>query len=211
MNATLVLADPHPVVLEGLLHCFAAEPDFQVRACVQNGEAALEAVRKFKPDILVFDVALSDREGLKMLERMKEEALATLPVVFTSDHHDDVIEAIRLGVKGVVTKDMPLSLLVRCIRDVLAGGKSLEKGSAGRAVDRLLKDEGSRQDLGIILTPREIAVARMVSEGLPNKTVASKLAITEGTVKLHLHRVYAKLQVRGRVALMHYMQRCGFK
>src|SRR5690606_10879252 len=143
----------------------------QVRACVQNGEAALEAVRKFKPDILVFDVALSDREGLKMLERMKEEALATLPVVFTSDHHDDVIEAIRLGVKGVVTKDMPLSLLVRCIRDVLAGGKSLEKGSAGRAVDRLLKDEGSRQDLGIILTPREIAVARMVSEGLPNKTV----------------------------------------
>jgi DNA-binding NarL/FixJ family response regulator len=207
----LVLADPQPVVLEGLVHAFAAEPDFQVRACVQDGESALRAVREFKPDILVFDVLLMGRDGLNLLVKLNEEGLATHPVVFTGDHLNEVVEAMRLGVKGVVTKDMPLNLLVRCIREVQAGGKWLEKRVAAHAVDQFLKNEGNRHDLNAALTPREIAVARMVSEGLPNKKVASKLAITEGTVKLHLHRVYGKLNLTGRVALMQYMQRSDFK
>ena len=211
MTIDLVLADPQPVVLEGLVHAFAAEPDFQVRACVQDGESALRAVREFKPDILVFDVLLMGRDGLNLLVKLNEEGLATHPVVFTSDHLDEVVEAMRLGVKGVVTKDMSLNLLVRCIREVQAGGKWLEKRVAAHAVDQFLKNEENRHDLNGALSPREMAVARLVSEGLPNKTVASKLAITEGTVKLHLHRVYGKLNLTGRVALMQYMQRSDFK
>jgi DNA-binding NarL/FixJ family response regulator len=213
MSISLVLADPYPVTLEGLVHRLIAEKDFRILACAQDGEEALQAVRQLKPDIVVLDLHLPGKDGLTLIREMKRDGLPTQAVVFTAAEREGrreiALEVVRLGVRGVVMKDMALQWLVRCIREVHAGRKWLEKGVAARTVENLLKREELRQEVSSILTPREIEVARMASKGLPNKSVAGRLAITEGTAKLHLHHVYQKLHLNGRMALMQYLQDSG--
>jgi DNA-binding NarL/FixJ family response regulator len=205
----LVLADDHPIVLDGLRQLFANGRDFQVLACATNGEEALQAVRRLQPDILVLDLRMPGKDGLEVLREMQREALATRTVVLTALDNDDVLDAISLGAVGIVLKDMAAGLLVKCVREVYAGRKWLERGIAGRAVERFVKGEAGTRRMAEILTPREIQVARMVADGLPSKVVASRLAINEGTAKLHLHHVYEKLKLDGRMALVRYMQSKG--
>lgn len=209
MSIQLVIADPYPAMLDGLAHIFAAENDFAILKRVTDGEAALEAVRTLTPDIVVLDLSLPKKSGLSLLAEMKNEALATRAVVFTASPSREIVDAIRLGVQGVVTKDMPLKLLVRCIREVHNGGRWLEKSVAAGALNLLIKQESRGGELRSMLTPREVMVARMVSEGLPNKRIATRLSISEGTAKLHLHRIYQKLQLSGRMELMNYIQKTG--
>lgn len=211
MTIDLVLADPYPVMLDGMTHVLAREPDFVIRERVGDGEAALKAVHAWHPDILVLDLVLPGRNGLNLLATLREEGERTLPVLCTAAPAGEIVDAIRLGVRGVVRKEMSLQRLVRCIRTVHAGGRWLEKDVASSALHYLIDRESGVAAMSALLTPRELAVARMVGEGLPNKRIASRLAISEGTAKLHLHRVYQKLQVRGRLELMNYLQKAGLR
>jgi two-component system nitrate/nitrite response regulator NarL len=209
MTIRLVLADDHPIVLNGLEQLLSLEKDCEVVARAKNGDEALQAVRQFQPDVLVLDLRMPGTDGLAVLEEMRREALPTRVVILSAMNSDDLFEAIRLGARGVVLKDMAPRLLMQCVRTVHAGGKWLEKGVATSAVDKLLEREAGTKAVAETLTPRELQVARMIAKGVPSKTVASRLAITEGTAKLHLHHVYEKLKVEGRVGLMRFMQSRG--
>ena len=96
MSIDLVLADPHPVMLDGLSHDFHGSPDFSVRACVSNGNDALEAVKKYQPDILVMDLSLTHRNGLSLIEEMQLHRLPTRAVVFTGASIGEVMRAMNL-------------------------------------------------------------------------------------------------------------------
>jgi DNA-binding NarL/FixJ family response regulator len=211
MTIRIVIADDHPVVLDGLARLFAVEREFEVVVSAKNGDEASRAVRKFKPDILVLDLRMPGKDGIAVLNDMKRDASPTRVVVLTAMENEDVLTAIRLGVRGVVMKDMALRLLVECVRIVHGGGRWIEKSAANRAVDRLLQRESGMRMMAKNLTPREVQVARMVADGTPSKHVADRLAISEGTTKLHLHHIYSKLNLRGRVALMRYMQSHGLE
>ena len=209
MTIRLVLADDHPIVLQGLEQLLSLEKDCEVVARAKNGDEALRAVRQFQPDVLVLDLRMPGTDGLAVLEEMRREALPTRVVILSAMNDDDLFEAIRLGARGVVLKDMAPRLLMQCVRTVHAGGKWLEKGVATCAVDKLLEREAGIKAVAETLTPRELQVARMIAKGVPSKTVASRLAISEGTAKLHLHHVYEKLKVEGRVGLMRFMHSRG--
>ena len=207
MTIRIALADNHPVVLDGLVKLFSAEPGFEVVANASSGDAALRALQDFQPDILVLDLRMPGKDGIAVLAEMKRDRLTTKVVAFTAFDNEDVLAAIRLGARGVVLKDMALRFLVECVRIVHSGGTWIEKSIAARAVDRMLQRESGTRTMAEVLTPREVEVARMVADGLPSKHVADRLSITEGTAKLHLHHVYLKLKLDGRVALVRYMQR----
>jgi DNA-binding NarL/FixJ family response regulator len=209
MSIRLVLADDHPIVLDGLMQLFSVESDFEVLACASTGEQALQAVRKHRPDVLVLDIRMPDKDGLEVIREMNRDKLPTKTVVLTAVGVDDVFEAIRLGVGGVVLKDMAPRLLVHCVREVHSGHKWIEKEYATHAVEKLLEREANTQKISQALTPRELEIARMTAKGMHSKAIAEKLTISEGTAKLHLHHVYAKLKVDGRVALMQYLQSRG--
>lgn len=209
MTIRLILADDHPIVLDGLAKVFSAESDFEVLACATNGDEALRWVRQYRPDILVLDLRMPGKDGLAVLREMKRDKLATQAVVLTALAGDEVFEAIRLGVRGIVLKDMAPRFFVQCVRKVHAGGKWLEHGVTERAVDNLLAREAKARATTATLTRRELEIARMVADGWHSKAVARKLAISEGTAKVHLHHVYEKLHLDGRVALARYMQRNG--
>jgi len=205
----LVLADDHPIVLDGLARLFDSEPDCQVVARVSDGAEALAAVREHRPDVLVLDMRMPRMDGVAVLREMRQEALPTRVVMLTAMDNGDLLEAIRLGARGAVLKDMATKLLVRAVREVHAGGKWIEKGIATRAMGTLLEREGAVEGFGDKLTAREVEVARLTAKGHANKVVAEKLSITEGTVKLHLHHIYEKLGVDGRMALVRYLQSRG--
>lgn len=206
----LVLADPHPAMLEGLCAHLHACPDVLVQACVNDGDAAWHAVEQHRPDFLVLDLALSRRCGFELIEALRSQHMVTRPIVFTSGPVKEVMRVLDLGVQGLVSKQRSPEALVHCIRQVHTGEPCLDPDLTMKTVSMLIDRQRGRLQAEQVLTPREVDVARMVTEGWPNKKIASKLAISEGTAKLHLHHIYQKLNCPGRMALMLYMQQHGY-
>ena len=206
----LILADDHAVVLKGLESLLALEPDLTVVATCTNGDATLEAVRRHHPDVVLLDLLMPGLDGLEVLRALQAERQPPRVILLTANIEDEeVLEAIQLGVSGVFLKEMPPHLLLQCIRKVHAGEQWIEKQSMARAVGRLLHREAGEREVARILTPREIEVVRMVGQGLRTGTIASRLNVSEGTVKTHLHNIYDKLGLDGRVALTVYAREKG--
>lgn len=210
MSVRIVIADDHPVVRRGLAQFIADEDDLEVVAECADGASALEAVALHAPDVLIVDLRMPILNGLDVLRRLRELPSSPAAVILAGNMSDDeVVEAMRNGAKGVVLKEMAPSLLVACIRKVATGGTWLEKEAVGRALEKMLRQDRSREKVRDLLTPREIEIVRMVASGLANREIGEKLFITEGTVKTHLHSVYEKLGVKGRVQLANYAQENG--
>ena len=208
MPISLVVADDHPLILDGLQSLFRRETDFRVLAQCSDGAQALDAVKHHKPDILLLDLRMKDSDGLSVLRAITEEAMPTRVVVLTAGlDEDQVVEAIRLGAKAIVLKEMAPRVLVQCIREVRAGAEWQDNAQFGPARGRLSSPETDEREPG--LTERERDVIRFVSKGLQNKDIAAELGITEGTVKIHVHRIYAKLGLSNRVELAVYARGKG--
>jgi len=210
MPIRIIIADDHPVVRRGLIQFMADEDEIEVVAECADGQSALDAVARLAPDVLIVDLQMPRLNGMEVLRRLSELPSSPATVLLAGNISDDeVVEAMRMGAKGVVLKEMAPSLLVACIRKVATGGTWLEKEAVGRALEKMLRHEHSRQKAREILTPREIDIVRMVASGLGNREIGEKLFISEGTVKTHLHSVYEKLGLKGRVQLANYAQEKG--
>lgn len=207
MTIRLVIADDHPVVLEGIARLLEREPDLDLVAQCGNGEDALEAVRRHQPDVLLLDLRMPELDGMDVLRRAAREGLSARTVLLTIGGRDEeLLEAIQLGVRGVLLKDVAPELLIRSIRTVHAGGQWLEQELTGRALQRRLAREAGQQKVARLLSRRETEIVDLVCQGLRNKEVAARLGITEGTVKIHLYRIYERLGVGSRVELANSMR-----
>lgn len=207
MSIRLVLADDHPIVLDGLETLFRLEPDFQIAARCVSGEEAVVAVRRHQPDVLILDIHMPRKDGLAVLRDLRREKLPTKVVLLAAVlEEDEVLEALRLDVRGMVLKELAPQMVVQCVRKVHAGERWLEKHAVTRVVDSLLRREAGEREAANVLTPREIEMVGMVARGLRNKEMSERLAISEGTVKIHLHHIYRKLKVENRVELILYAQ-----
>lgn len=210
MSIRLVLADDHPPILQGLTLLLRQEPDLEVLAVCRDGEETLQAVRQFQPDVLILDILMPGKDGLAVLRELRQLEIPTRVILLTAAiDEDNLLEAMRLGVGGVVLKEMAVPLLIQCVRKVYAGDQWLERHSIGRAMEKMLRREAGTREVAKLLTPRELEIVRLAASGLRNKEIASRLMISEGTVKIHLHRSYEKLHVDSRIALLRYAQTKG--
>lgn len=205
----LVLADRYPIVLRGLEETFRKEPGLRVLASCTDGEQVVPAIRRHRPDILMLDPQLCRQNGLRVVvHQIEAERLSTRVVLLAGSLDErETIEATRLGVKGFLLKDMSPHLMLQCVRKVHGGGTWLERRSTERAFATMLAREASVRDVARLLTRREMDIFYMVSSGLRNKQVAERLKISDGTVKIHLHNIYQKLRLNGRVQLVLYARR----
>ncbi len=210
MATTLVLADDHPIILEGLEQLFRRHKDFQVLATCNTGDDAIQAVREHRPDVIVLDVKMPGGDGLSVLKRIHEEKLPTRVILLTASmQEDEVLQAMEAGVWGLVLKESAAVSLVDSVRKVTRGERALDQGLIVRALDRAVeRQSGLRQTAGV-LSRREAEIVKMVAAGMRNKEIANKLFIGEGTVKTHLHAIYKKLGVHGRVELTLYAREHG--
>ena len=210
MTIRIVIADDHPVVLRGLEALLQAERDFQVVAQCKDGVEALAAVRTHRPDVLLLDLSMPVKDGFQVLRELKGEGDALRVILLTVKLDDEeVLEATRLGVRGMLLKEMAPRLLVQCIRKVHAGERWIERVSATRAFETLLRREAGVRELSALLTPREMEFLRKVVQGLRNKELAEAFHVSEGTVKTHLHSIYQKLHVGSRAELIVYCREKG--
>jgi DNA-binding NarL/FixJ family response regulator len=210
MPIRLLLADDHPIVLDGLEQLFRLEEDFRVLGRCLRGEEVASQVMKLRPDVLVLDMRMPGHDGLAVLRDLKGRPHKTRVVILAATlTEDEMLEAMRLGVRGIVLKEMAPRLLVECIRKVHGGGQWLEKTIAGAALDRFARREGAERQLAGVLTPREVEIARSIGSGRSNREIADALFISEGTVKTHLHRIYEKLNIHGRLELGLYARDKG--
>jgi DNA-binding NarL/FixJ family response regulator len=199
----IALADDHPIVLQGLQQLFERHADFEVVCCCTTGNAALIGVRTHRPDVLVLDLRMPEGSGLDVLRAIAADKLECRTVLLTATVSDDeVVEAVRLGARGLILKESPPEALVDCVRRVFRGEQWLERETLARAFQRALDREATTRDAADALTPREIEIVRMVAQGLRNRAIAERLSISEGTVKVHLHNIYEKFAVDGRIELL---------
>jgi DNA-binding NarL/FixJ family response regulator len=202
---SLVLADDHPVVLAGLRTLFEEEQGFDVLASCSDGENALAAIEREAPDVAILDLRMPRMNGIEVLRALKQANRPCRTVILAAAiEEDEVLEAMQLGVKGIVLKEMAPSMLIRAVRKVHDGGQWLEKESLGRAIDRMLNRAETLQSLRALLTDRELEIMRIAATGKSTPEIAATLCISPGTVKTHLHAIYTKLGVDGRVGLMLY-------
>jgi DNA-binding NarL/FixJ family response regulator len=206
----LVLADDHAIVLHGLKRLFEGHPDFRVVECCVDGEHAVAAARDDACDVLVLDLRMPGRTGLDVLKALAAEKRRCRTVLLTAAiSDDDVVEAVRLGAWGVVLKESSPETLLECVRRVYRGEQWIDRETMTRAFGHAMQREAAMREASRILTPREIEIVRMIAQGLRNRAIAERLTISEGTVKIHLHNVYEKLGIDGRLELMLYAQEKG--
>jgi len=197
MAVRLVVADDHPVVLTGIVGILRAAADLTVVEACDNGEAALRAIRRHRPDVALLEMRLSRLSGFDVVREIRREGWPTRVVLLTAQiDEEQTLEAMRERVHGVILKDMTPRLLVTCVRKVASGGHWIEWESLWRAADRLVRRQASRDEGD--LTPSEQRILELVAGGRANRQIAEMLRVSEGTVKSHLHNIYTKLEVANR-------------
>lgn len=210
MPIRLVVADDHPLILDGVENLFRLQEDFQLLARCTDGIETLQAVRRHRPDVVILDIRMPGKDGLTIAREMLAENLPTRVVILTAELEDDqLLDAVRSGVRGIVLKEMAPQFLVQCVRKVHAGKQWIEQRSTALNLEKILRREAAAREVAMLITPREINILRMAAQHLKNKEIADKLFITEGTVKVHLHNICEKLHLKGRQALSYYAEEKG--
>jgi DNA-binding NarL/FixJ family response regulator len=205
LSWTVALADDHPLVLRGLAQLIATRPQFEIVATATDGNAAIDDIRRHAPDVAVLDVNMPKLSGLDVLRAAVAERLATRIVFLTASLTDErMLQAVNLGIYGIVLKDSAPETLLDCLDQVVAGGRWFAADLVQSALTRETARRRSSRGPIEALTAREAEVMRLVTSGLSNKQVARQLALSEGTVKIHLHNVYRKLNLGSRNALTAY-------
>jgi DNA-binding NarL/FixJ family response regulator len=202
MNLRVVVVDDHLIILDGLRRLIEAEPGWQVVATCRSARHAIDVVMAEMVDLVVLDLRMPDMNGLDLIRGLRSDRPDLPLIVLTADISDeDLAEAMRHRVNGIVLKEQAPSALVECIRAVAAGRTYFADQTLNAALERIREGDVAREQVLEKLTPREIEVSRLAAAGLRSREIAARLGIAPGTVKLHLHSVYSKLDITTRVEL----------
>ncbi|HLQ65865.1 MAG TPA: response regulator transcription factor [Candidatus Limnocylindrales bacterium] len=203
---TIVLADDHRVVREGLRALLEAEPDFSVVAEAADGLQAAEMTERLKPGVLVLDLLLPGLNGLDVLRRVVKRVPKTRVVVLSMHATEaHVIAALKHGASSYVTKDASSAELSGAIRKAAAGQRHLSAPFSSAAVDAYLRQiVGTDPDPYEKLTSREREVLHLAAEGLSSSQIADRLNISPRTAETHRANAMKKLNLHGQTGLVLY-------
>ena len=192
---TVLIADDHPVVREGLRGMLAAEPGITVVGEAGSGDEAVAMARRHRPDVVLMDLRMPGGDGVLATAGILATAPSTRVVVLTTYETDaDIVRAVEAGATGYLLKDTPRPDLISAIRAAARGETVLGPTVAGRLVSHL------RRPAAEPLSGRETEVLRLVARGQTNAEIGRALYISEATVKTHLLRAFGKLGVSDRTA-----------
>lgn len=203
--ADLLIADDHPIFLQGLKSFLEAHGHNVIAHTSSAGETIM-TLRSLRPDVVMVDVHMTDGGGLEVLKHVREAGVPVRVIFLTVGiDGDDIQEALRLGVNGMVLKNNEPQSLLECIDAMMRGEDWFEDA----VIDVLIAHQQRPEPAKTIgarkiqsLSAREQEIAERVSQGARNREIANEFGITEGTVKVHLHRIYRKLGIASRGELM---------
>jgi len=202
----VLIADDHAIFREGLRKLLEAEADITVVGEAKSGSECVALAEKLKPDIVLLDLKMPEKDGLAVLGDLAGKESATKVVVLTaSEDERDFVEAVRRGARGIVLKQAPSEHLVDGIRRVHTGEVWIDQRVTAGVLKAMAEGPAATTTREKpLLTDRERQVVHLVCQGLRNKEIADKLFISEQTVKNHLHNIFDKLGVSDRLELALY-------
>ena len=197
MNPFTVFAcESQPIVVEGLIRVLDACEDLNFAGSTSSLSDSLESVREQHPDILLVDQAAGLKVVFQFISDVKNTSARCQPVLWVNDLAEvDCFRALQLGTRGILKKTVPVADVLECLRSVAGGNVWIESSLSGDALGSLDRRTSPR------LTPREKEIVHHVCGGLKNKDIAEALAITAGTVKVHLMHIFEKTGVKDRFEL----------
>jgi two-component system, NarL family, nitrate/nitrite response regulator NarL len=209
----VLIADAHPIVLEGLRSVLGQYSEIQIAGEALDGMEAIDRTVHLDPDILFMELKLPRVDGLTVLRSIQTRAPRTKVILFSSpENKDDFVEAMKLGCSGILLKTGPTSLIEKSIHKVHAGEIWLDSNTTAAVIRQFASPtdfpashangKPSRERAQLSQREREIIV--LIAQGYKNKEIAEKMFITEQTVKNHLHNIFDKLGVSDRLELALY-------
>ncbi len=199
---SLIIADDHPVVLQGLKALLGEHKVFNLIESCSNGMECIKSIRKFVPDLALVDMNMPDQNGLQVLKAVTAERLPTRIVFLAASPNDrEILAAVAGGAFGIMHKESAPETLINCLQAVAAGHRWLPAEIVDGALERTRQARAQFAGVDSSLTQREREVMLLVADGLSNKDVGRRLNVSEGTVKVHLHSIYQKVAVNNRTAL----------
>ncbi|WIY00888.1 response regulator transcription factor [Amycolatopsis mongoliensis] len=218
MSIRLLICEDHELVRTGYVTVFDAQPDMEVVGEAADGTAAVDAVARLRPDVVVMDIHLPGPDGIDVTRRITRPGVARPPKVlvvtaFNTDEH--VYEALRAGASGFLLKDSPLSELVNGVRTVAHGESLLAPAVTRRLIGRFasrVRPAVAKPDGGAleVLAPQEREVLRLMARGLSNREIAEEMGLGFETVKSYVSSILTKLELRDRVQAVVFAYRVGF-
>lgn len=198
---SVILADDHPVVRDGLAAIVNQQPDMQVVAEAGDGEQAVALYGQHRPDVMVVDLRMPKLDGAGVVQKVLEaHPKAQLLIMTTYDGDEDIFRSLSQGAKGYLLKDAPRQEILAAIRAVSQDQPYTSSAVAAKALQRMVKPS---------LTKRETDVLQLLAEGRSNKDIARRLKITEGTAKTHVKAILTKLDALSRTEAVAVAHRRG--
>jgi DNA-binding NarL/FixJ family response regulator len=198
----VVLADDQALVRGGFRMILRAERDIEVVAEAGDGQEAVEAVRRTRPDVVLMDVRMPGVDGLEATRQIAQEPQPPRVLMLTTFDLDEyVYEALRAGASGFLLKEVPPEHLAAAVRTVAAGDSLLAPSVTRRMIERFTAEPPRREPPPELdeLTAREREVLQMIARAMTNSEIAEALVLGEATIKTHVARIYMKLGLRDRV------------
>ncbi|MBU2008744.1 MAG: response regulator transcription factor [Chloroflexi bacterium] len=213
-KTTVLLVDDHALFREGLAALLSTQDGIEIVGEAASGEEALEKARELLPDVILMDILMPGMGGLDATRRIKEEMPHTRVVILTvSEEEEDLFEAIKAGAEGYLLKTVKSRDLIDMLLGVLRGEVALSRVIARKLWEEFAEQAKKQETPSLLpppnLTRREMEVLRFLSEGFSDKAIASRLGISQRTVKNHVHNILAKLQLQNRVQAAAYALRQG--
>jgi two-component system NarL family response regulator len=200
-SLTVLVADDHPIVREGLVALIDRQPDMSVVGEASNGQQAVEKYFALDPDIVLVDLRMPHLDGIEVVAVICEKDPSALLIVLTLyENEEDVYRSLRAGARGYAVKEASLDQLINCIHAVSNGKTWIPLDIGAKLAKRVTDPE---------LTPRESEVLHAVSLGKSNKEIGAAFNISEGTVKVHMTHILEKLKVAGRTEAINVAVRRG--
>ncbi|HET7355458.1 MAG TPA: response regulator transcription factor [Nocardioidaceae bacterium] len=197
----VVVADDQDLVRDGLTMILDAQPDMEVVGTARDGVEAVDLVRRLVPDVVLMDIRMPRLDGVEATRRLVSAGSPSRVLVLTTYDLDEyVTEALRVGASGFLLKDAPRHKLLAAVRAAMDGDTVLAPSVTRRVLEAYVSRRPGAPDRRLArLTARETEVLRLVAEGLSNAEIAERLVLSVTTVKSHVARLLAKLELRDRV------------
>jgi len=203
---TVVLADDQRVVREGLATLLGLLPGVEVLGTASDGEEAVELAERLQPDVVLMDLRMPRCDGVEATRRLRERAASTQVIVLTTYADDrSVLDALRAGARGFLTKDSGAGEIERAIAAVVRGEAAIDPAVQHHLVEAV----AAGPELPDGLTPREAEVLGLIAQGLSNREIADRLVVSEATVKSHVNHLFTKTGARDRAQAVAYAYRHG--
>ncbi|GAF26712.1 DNA-binding response regulator [Moorella thermoacetica] len=208
---TILIADDHSLVREGIRKILELEPDLQVVGEAATGQEAIEMTRRYQPQVIIMDINMPGLNGIEATKVIRQE-WPQIAILALTIHDDEeyIIELLRSGVSGYVLKDISAEELVQAVYQVARGARVIHPGVAQKVIGCIQKQKPfTPAPVSIPLTAREREILIHVSLGKSNREIARELFISEKTVKNHLTHIFHKIGVSDRTQAALYALKHG--